>query len=140
MNRIRKQTLLAMSLRLTCPGLIITTIGSTQNSANAVSRINSVKSASGTGMPNAPQSANTSSTTVIEDYNLRERGGLLGLEDDRCYNVMGVARRHSAQHRVDRAKREAQVSHHPYLLGCLSNQKNRHLAFDAKEKRLNYYI
>jgi Rieske Fe-S protein len=140
MNRIRKQTPLAMSLRLTCSGLILTIIGGTQNSANAISRINSVKSASGTGMPNAPQPANTSSTTPIEDHNLRERGLLVGLEDDRCYNVMGAVGRHSAQYRVDRGKREAQVSHHANLLGCLSDQNNWHLAFNAEEKSLNYYI
>ncbi|HVG14035.1 MAG TPA: RagB/SusD family nutrient uptake outer membrane protein [Chitinophagaceae bacterium] len=105
--------------------------------ANAIARINSVRSASGTGMPNATVTT-ASSTEQIEDYILRERGLELGFEGDRWYDLMRIAkRRNSPQYLIDRVMKRAPVSQHPYLQTWLSDVKNWYLPYNAEEKRLN---
>lgn len=104
--------------------------------SNAIARINSVRSASGTGMPNATVTVN-STTEEIEDYILRERGLELGFEGDRWYDLMRIARRRGTQYLIDRIKKRAPVSQHAYLQSRLSNPKNWYLPYNAEEKRLN---
>lgn len=107
--------------------------------ANAIARINSVRSASGTGMPNAPLTAN-STTEDIEDYILRERGLELGFEGDRWYDLMRIARRRGPQYLIDRVKKRAPVSQHAYLQTWLSDTKHWYLPYNAEEKRLNPFL
>ena len=107
--------------------------------ANAIARINSVRSASGTGMPNAPLTVN-STTEEIEDYILRERGLELGFEGDRWYDLMRIARRRGPQYLIDRVKKRAPVSQHAYLQSWLSNPKHWYLPYNAEEKRLNPFL
>ena len=108
----------------------------TGDKAGAIARINSVRSASGTGMPNA--TVTTASTTeAIEDYILRERGLELGFEGDRWYDLMRLAKRRGAQYLIDRVKKRAPVSQHAYLQTWLSDQKHWYLPYNAEEKRLN---
>lgn len=111
----------------------------TGDKANAISRINSVRSASGTGMPNATVTT-ASSTEDIEDYILRERGLELGFEGDRWYDIMRIARRRGAQYLIDRVKKRIPVSEHARIQAKLSNPKNWYLPYNAEEKRLNPYL
>lgn len=104
--------------------------------ANAIARINSVRSASGTGMPNATLTT-ASSTEDIEDYILRERGLELGFEGDRWYDLMRIARRRGPQYLIDRVKKRLPVSEHARIQAKLSDPKNWYLPYNAEEKRLN---
>lgn len=107
--------------------------------ANAIARINSVRSAGGTGMPNATVTT-TSTTEQIEDYILRERGLELGFEGDRWYDIMRIAKRRSPQYLIDRVKKRIPVSEHARIQAQLSDPKNWYLPYNAEEKRLNPYL
>lgn len=107
--------------------------------ANAIARINSVRSASGTAMPNAPLTT-ASTTEEIEDYILRESGLEKGFEGDRWYDLMRIARRRGNQYLIDRVKKRAPVSQHAYLQTYLSDRKHWYLPYNAEEKRLNPFL
>jgi starch-binding outer membrane protein, SusD/RagB family len=108
----------------------------TGEKAGAISRINSVRGASGTAMPNATVTT-SSSTEQIEDYILRERGLELGFEGDRWYDLMRIARRRGPQYLIDRVKARIPVSEHARIQTLLSDPKNWYLPYNAEEKRLN---
>ena len=104
--------------------------------ATAIQRINAVRSAGGTGMPNATVTTN-STTEQIEDYILRERGLEFGFEGKRWYDLMRIAGRRGPQYLVDRVKKRIPASEHARIQTSLSNPKNWYLPFNAEEKRLN---
>ncbi len=102
----------------------------------AISRINAVRSANGTGMPNAPLTT-ASTTEQIEDFILRERGLELGFEGDRWYDIMRFARRRGPQYLIDRVKKRIPTVEHARIQATLSDVKNWYLPYNAEEKRLN---